>query len=143
MTHDLQFASLVLYVDDVPGVLDFYQRAFGLEPRFYDEAVGFAELGTDGTIALASHDAGELMMPGAYSHPSREDRSGIEIAFHANDVPAAFTRAVAAGAIPIAAPRATPWGQTVAYVESIEGTLVAFATPVEAHPAASGATTAA
>lgn len=130
MNPTLQFASLVLYVDDVPAVVDFYRRAFGLEPRFYDEDVGFAELGADGALALASRAAGELMMPGVYAHPSRDGRSGIEIAFHAPDVPAAFERAVAAGATPVAAPRAMPWGQTVAFVESLEGTLVAFATPV-------------
>ncbi len=129
MRTDLTFASVVLYVDDVPAVLDFYHRAFGLEPRFYDEAAGFAELGADGAIALASHSAGEFMMPGAYPRPPSARRSGVEIAFWTEDVAGAFERAVGAGAVAVTPPREMPWGQTVAYVESVEGTIVGFVTP--------------
>jgi hypothetical protein len=36
-TQRLKFGATVIYVDgDVPGVLDFYHRAFGLKARFYD-----------------------------------------------------------------------------------------------------------
>lgn len=137
MHPDLKFASVVLYVDDVPAVLAFYSRAFGLEPRFYDENVGYAELGADGAIAIASHGAGEFMMPEAYHRPSSNGLSGVEVAFWTEDVAAAFDRAVGAGAVALAPPRAMPWGQTVAYVESPEGTIIGFVTPVEPSQAAS------
>ena len=39
----MKFWGTVLYVDDVPAVMDFYRRVFGLETRFYDEALQFAE----------------------------------------------------------------------------------------------------
>jgi len=42
----MQFGATVLYVDQVSPVVDFYRRAFGLEPRFFDETLGFAELET-------------------------------------------------------------------------------------------------
>lgn len=45
----MHFAGTVLYVDDVSRVVDFYRRAFGLELRFFDEALGFAELETGGS----------------------------------------------------------------------------------------------
>jgi predicted enzyme related to lactoylglutathione lyase len=45
------------------------------------------------------------------------------------DVPAAYARAVAAGGVPVREPRAMPCGQTVAYVSSIEGTLIGLLTP--------------
>lgn len=134
VNHDLKFASVVIYVDDVPSVLGFYRRAFGLELRFYDEAVGYAELGADGAIGIASHGAGELMMPGSYPHPMTDRRCGVEIAFWVEDVTAAFDRAVAAA---VTTPRDMPWGQTVAYVESVEGTIVGFVTPVEGGSAES------
>jgi lactoylglutathione lyase len=52
----MQFGGTVLYVDDVPAVVDFYQRAFGLGVRFWDEALGFAELETGGSVlAVAAH----------------------------------------------------------------------------------------
>ena len=139
MNSDLKFASVVIYVEDVPAVLDFYRRAFGLEPRHYDEALGFAELGADGAVALASHSAGEFMMPEAYPRPSSERRSGVEVAFWTEDVPAAFERAVGAGAVAVTAPRVMPWGMTVAYVESVEGTIIGFVTPVGTDAAASPA----
>lgn len=127
----LKFASVVIYVDDVPGVLAFYGRAFGLEPRFYDETAGFAELGPEGSIALASHQAGEYMMPEAYRPPDSSRRSGVEIAFWTQNVRAAYERAVGAGAVEMAPPRVMPWGQTVAYVESVEGTIIGFVTSIE------------
>jgi len=46
----MQFGATVLYVDDVSAVVDFYRRAFDLEVRFWDEALGFAELETGGTV---------------------------------------------------------------------------------------------
>ena len=51
-----QFGRTVLYVDEVPPVVDFYRRAFGLELRFFDEALGFEKLETGGsTLAIAAH----------------------------------------------------------------------------------------
>ena len=54
MTAGPQFYGTVLYVDDVAATVDFYRRAFGLELRFSDESLGFAELATGGsTLAIA------------------------------------------------------------------------------------------
>src|SRR5262245_36446176 len=127
----MQFGGTVLYVDDVPRVKDFYHRAFGLPTRFYDEALQFAELET-GTalLALASHSLGEMLMPGQYRRPDGGQPSGVEVAFITSDVRAAFTKAVEAGATALAEPKVMPWGATVAYVRSIEGTLIGFSTPV-------------
>lgn len=129
MSSSVRIASTVIYVDDLAAALEFYRRAVGLEPRFYDEGAGFAELGAEGRLALAAHRAGELMMPGAYNQHGRQV-SAVEVAFHADDVPAAYDRAVAAGASPLTAPRQMPWGQTVAYVQSPEGTILGFITPM-------------
>jgi predicted enzyme related to lactoylglutathione lyase len=132
-TQRLKFGATVIYVDDdVPRVLDFYRRAFGLETRFYDPTYEFGELETGGpSVAFATHRTGELLMPGTYQ-PDRPRPFGVEIAFFGTDVGAAFTRAVDAGAVAVAEPRVMPWGQTVAYVRSIEGTLIGLSTPMEA-----------
>lgn len=53
----------------------------------------------------------------------------MEIAFFTGDVAAAFAQAVGAGAKPMAEPKVMPWGQTVAYVRSIEGTVVGLCSP--------------
>jgi len=46
----MQFGATVLYVDDVVATVEFYSRAFGLRLRFFDEALGFAELDIGGSI---------------------------------------------------------------------------------------------
>jgi uncharacterized glyoxalase superfamily protein PhnB len=125
----MQFGGTVIYVDDVSAVVDFYRRAFGLELRFFDEALGFAELETGGsTLAIAAHSLGEMLMPDRYSRPV-DGPAGVEIAFLADDVSAAFEKAVAEGAAPITAPRQMPWGLEVAYVRAPEGTNIGFSEP--------------
>ena len=95
----MQFYGTVLYVDDVPGVVDFYRRAFGLELRFFDEALGFAELETGGsTLAIAAHSLGGMLMPRAYSRPADGKPAGVEIAFLTGDVSASYAKAIAEGA---------------------------------------------
>ena len=59
---------------------------------------------------------------------------GVEIAFTCEDVDYAFARAVAAGAEAVRNPVQMAWGQTVAYVRSIEGTYVGLCSPLPASP---------
>ena len=132
----MRFAAAIVYVDNVPAVLDFYRRAFGFQTRFFDESIQFAELDTGGApgtppiLAFASHQCGEMLMPGGYVRPAGGAPSGVEIAFYTADVSAAFAQAVGAGAVVIAEPKVMPWGQTVAYVRSVEGTLIGLCTPM-------------
>lgn len=132
----MKFAGPCLYVDDVPAVLDFYRRAFGIGTRLFDEAAQFAELDTGGApgtppvLAFASHQTVELLMPGVYVRPASGGPSGAEVAFYTDDVPAAFARAVGAGAVALAEPKVMPWGQTVAYLRSVEGTIIGLCTPM-------------
>jgi uncharacterized glyoxalase superfamily protein PhnB len=133
--------STVLYVDDVPKVLEFYERAFGIQAEFVDLDVAlpgrepegcyqFASLKVEGgNLQCATHDLGRLLMP-SYSRPPTGQPSGVEIAFFAPDVSAAYHRAVQAGAQGVAEPKEMPWGQTVAYVQSIEGTFVGICSPL-------------
>lgn len=128
----MRYGSTVLFVDDVPAVLAFYASAFGFQTRFYDESYQFGEIDAGGaTVGFGSHRCGELMMPGTYSRPESGRPAGVELAFFTTDVPAAFARARAAGATVVAEPKAMPWGQTVAYVRSVEGTIIGICSP---HP---------
>jgi predicted enzyme related to lactoylglutathione lyase len=127
----MKYGSTVLFVDDVPCVMDFYRRAFGFAKRFYDEDYQFGELDAGGaTLAFGSHSCGERMMPGTYARPPGGHPAGVEIAFFVSDVSAAFEKAVAAGAGTIARPTVMPWGQTVAYVRSVEGTVIGLCSPI-------------
>ena len=126
----MQFGGTVLYVDQVPPVMDFYRRAFGLNVRFFDETLGFAELETGGSmLAIAAHSLGEMLMPNRYVRPADGRPTSVEIAFLTSDVPASFAKAIAEGATPITEPRRMPWGLEVAYVRAPEGTLIGFSEP--------------
>jgi len=125
----LRYGSTVLFVDDVRSVIEFWIRAFGAEQRFYDAGYDFGEIAVGGAlVGIASHRSGELMMPGGYRRPPGASPAGVELAFYADDVDAAYARAVGAGAASLAAPRRMEWGQTVAYVRSVEGTVVGLCT---------------
>ena len=83
----MQYGGTVLYVDQVAAVADFYRRAFGLELRFFDEALGFAELETGGsTLAIAAHSLRKMLMPDGYMRPVNGQPAGVEIAFLTRDV---------------------------------------------------------
>ena len=126
----MQFGGTVLYVDDVSAVVNFYRRAFGLELRFFDVALGFAESETGGsTLAIAAHSLGEMLIPGGYLRPVDGQPAGVEIAFLTADVPASFAKAITQGATPLAEPRRMPWGLEVAYVRAPEGTTIGFSEP--------------
>ncbi len=126
----MQFGGTVLYVEDVSSVVDFYRRAFGLEVRFFDETLGFAELETGGsTLAIAAHSLGEMLMQDGYPRPAGGQPAGVEIAFITRDVPASFAKAIAEGARPLTPPKRMPWGLEVAYVRAPEGTLIGFSEP--------------
>jgi lactoylglutathione lyase len=126
----MRFGGTVLSVDHVSDVVDFYQRAFGLELRFFDEALEYAELETGGpTLAIAAHSLGEMLMPDGYKRPVDGQPAGVEVAFLTADVPAALAKAIAEGASPIAAPKRMPWGLEVAYARAPEGTIIGFSEP--------------
>jgi lactoylglutathione lyase len=127
----VRFGATVLYVNDVPAALEFYRRAFGFETRFFDEALQFGELNTgSAALAFASHGLGESLMPGQYMPPVDGRPGGVEIAFFVDDVPATVAKAIDAGAAVLAEPRLMPWGQTVAYVRGVEGSIIGLCTPL-------------
>lgn len=125
------FGGVAIYVDDVLATADFYRRAFGFETSFYDPEYGYAELAAGGVhLGLASHKLGRFAMPARYTPTPRTDAFDVELGLFSDDVPAAFARAVAAGASVVAEPKLMPWGATLAYIRSIEGTLIVLCTPL-------------
>jgi uncharacterized glyoxalase superfamily protein PhnB len=128
----MKFGYTIVYVSSVADTLAFYQRAFGFETRFLHESGEYGELETGETIlAFASHAMGELNLDGRYQKiSSNQNPFGIELAFVADDVALAYTKAVGAGAEALKAPAEKPWGQTVAYIRTPEGSLVELCSPI-------------
>jgi lactoylglutathione lyase len=122
----MRFGYAIAYVQEVERSVSFYERAFGLKRRFVDESGQYAEMETgETTLAFASNELGHSNLPGGFrENDPTEPPAGVEIAFVAEDVGAAFRSALEAGATKAAEPKTKPWGQTVAYVRDPDGVLV-------------------
>lgn len=119
----------ILYVDDVPATLAFYEAAFGLQRKMLHESGQYGELDTGATtLALSAR----TLMASLGKTPGMPDPAApiFEIAFETTDVTAGFAQAVAAGAAAVQEPKAMPWGQTIAYVRDLNGFLVEICSPV-------------
>jgi uncharacterized glyoxalase superfamily protein PhnB len=119
----------ILYVENVPETLAFYHAAFGAEQRMLHESGGYGELET-GQTALAFASFELVASLGKNPTAPIPGSPSFEIAFETDDVPAAFDRAVAAGASPVSPPQSMPWGQVISYVTDGNGFLVEICSPV-------------
>jgi lactoylglutathione lyase len=129
----VRFGYTILYVEDVPRSLDFYERALGLERRFLHESGDYGELETGATaLAFATHELAASNLPGIYRGTTADSgRPPFEVCFVTEDVEGAYGRAVEAGADAVTEPLTKPWGQDVAYVRDPDGNLIELASPVE------------
>ena len=127
----MKFAYTIVYVDDVPASLAFFEQAFGLECRFLHESGAYGELATGATtLSFARHDIARASLGHDYRQVADGAPLGMEVGLATDDVPGAYARALQAGAFGLAAPVVKPWGQTVAYVRCPDGTLVEICTPM-------------
>ncbi|MDR0277764.1 MAG: VOC family protein [Paucimonas sp.] len=128
----MKLGYTIAYVADVAASLDFFERAFGLQRRFLHESGDYGELDTGATtLAFASLELGEVNFEGGVLAASESARPlGMELGLVTDDVPAAHTRAVNAGAQALKVPQVKPWGQTVSWVRCPAGILVELCTPV-------------
>lgn len=127
----MQFAYTILYVENVATTLDFYVRAFGLTLKFLHEGGDYGELET-GSTRLAFSSRALMQQLGKNPAAASASAPCFEIAFTTDDVSAAVQRATDAGAQLIQAPKAMPWGQTMAYVADANGFLIELCTPMHA-----------
>jgi lactoylglutathione lyase len=129
---ELRLGWVIVYVDEPAQAAAFYERAFGLRGEFVAPSGTYAQLDTGPTrLAFAAYELGDGNFPGGVQHaPGDGQPPNVEIALVADDVDAAFARALEAGCAALAAPADKPHGQRVAYVRDPFGTLVELATPV-------------
>ena len=125
----MQFGYTVIFVPDVAAAVAFYDKAFGIKAKMVNKA--FGALDTGGTIlAFGSEDNETKELGGKIfrSNTLADSPAGIQVSFIADDVEAAYTRAIAAGAVEVYPPRKMPWGQTVSRVRDLNGVLVTIVT---------------
>jgi lactoylglutathione lyase len=127
----MKLGYVIVYSQDVPAALAFYERAFGLSRRFLHESNTYGELDTGATVLAFAHDdmAAQNGLTVRFNRPA-EPAAGVELALVTDDVAAAYATALAAGAVSVSAPEQKPWGQTVAYVRDGDGVLVELCSPM-------------
>ena len=86
------FRYTILYVDDVPATLDFYERAFGLKRGFLHESGDYGEMAT-GETKLAFSSTTLMRQLGKDPAKPAPKAPVFELAFEADDVPAALALA--------------------------------------------------
>jgi len=123
----------ILYVEDVPATLSFYEQAFGLERKMLHEGGDYGELHTGDTLLAFSSlqlmsDLGKTPLRASKDNPS------FEIAFETDNVKAALAKAVSHGAELVQDVEEKPWGQTTSYVADLNGFLIEICSPIQAVP---------
>ncbi|PLC04492.1 glyoxalase [Variovorax sp. RO1] len=128
----MKLGYTIVYVPDVAQSLKFFEQAFGLPTRFLHESGTYGEVETgETTLAFAAHALADSNFPGGHVAASDSAQPlGMELGLVTPDVPAAHSRALAAGATQLSAPVTKPWGQVVSYVRCPDGTLVELCSPI-------------
>ncbi len=133
-TPSVSLGYVVLYVKDVSATLAFYEEAFGLARRFYnnDNGKAYGELDTgEARIAFYSLELAKTQWKQGFVTASpHKEPLGFEIALITSDVRSVYARAVKAGATSVSPPEAKPWGQTVACLRDKDGNIVDLCTPL-------------
>lgn len=126
------FDGIMVWVPDVRATTEFWAKAFDVPARWVRDEGDYAQLET-GATTLQFADEGAAPGSGVEIAPNRIERPapGIQVSLAVEDVPAAFERAVGAGARPVAEPVTKPWGQAVAYVRDLDGLLVELSSAMD------------
>lgn len=128
----MKFSYTIFYVKNVAQSVAFYENAFGLKQRFMHESGQYAEMDTGGTsLAFASNELANSNLPQRFQENNLSKLpAGIEVGFVTEDVTAAFSQALEAGAIAVVDPKIKAWGQTVAYIRDLDGILIEIGSPM-------------
>ena len=128
----MQLGYTILYVDNVPDTIAFYQKAFGLESGMVTETQDYGELKTGETkLAFAANHLVETLTDVAFEPAAPHKLAPpLELGLVTEAVEAAYAKALTAGAVPVKKPERKPWGQLVGYVRDNNGFLVELCSPM-------------
>lgn len=126
----MKLDGVMIWVQDVPATVAFYEKAFGLQVQMMDDSNMFAMMST-GETTLQFADERAATATGVTVRPNRpqDTPAASQLAFVAEDVHAAYAIAVAAGAVAEVQPVQKPWGQTLGYLRDLNGCLVELSSP--------------
>nr|WP_167571728.1 MULTISPECIES: VOC family protein [Aquimarina] len=129
----MKFAYTIIYVENVPETIDFYEKAFGFKKKFITPENDYSELiSGETTIAFASIELGNSNVKDGFIKSSLLEKPfGVELAFTTENIDFDFEKAIKAGAIEVEKLITKPWGQKVGYVKDNNGFLIEICTPIK------------
>mgnify|MGYP001034946983 CR=1 FL=1 len=130
---DIQYAYTILYVNNVPKTMEFYNNAFGFEQKFITPENDYGEIisGTT-TIAFASVVLGKSNFKKGFIESTLSEKPfGIELAFTTSEVEKVMESAIKNGAVLLEEIVTKPWGQQVGYLRDLNGFIIEICTPIQ------------
>ena len=130
---DIQYAYTILYVENVPQTMAFYNKVFGFKEKFTTPEKDYGEIisGTT-TISFANLELAKSNFKEAFSVSSLNQKPfGIELAFTTLDVKKLVDVAIENGAVKLSDIQVKPWGQEVAYIRDLNGFIIEICTPMK------------
>lgn len=119
---------VIIYVDDAVKATEFYQKAFGLKTRFIHESNMYAKMETGETVLAFANN--EMLKMNINIDAQKGLKNCFEIAFSTANIIKAFETAIQNGAKELKRPEEKSWGQSVAYVQDMFGTIIEICTPM-------------
>jgi uncharacterized glyoxalase superfamily protein PhnB len=127
----MKLGYTLIYVEDVVKTVEHYEACYGLLRRFVSDEQDYAEMDTGATtLSFVRYDLASQSVDDYRPNDPNHAPAGVEIAFLAEDVPAAYLHAVTHGATPLMEPITKLWGQVVAYVRDLNGVLIEICSPM-------------
>ena len=116
MSEKNRLITIVLEVADLDRSVALYRDGFGIELEMPDEH-RVSDRWIGGRHSALSWSKGAFLHFALYQAKGEDRTTGVQIAFGVEDLNAAHTMALNAGATLIHAPRAEPWGMTSRYYD--------------------------
>ncbi|MCR9134744.1 MAG: VOC family protein [Alphaproteobacteria bacterium] len=128
----MKLGYVILYVADVAQSMAFYEAAFGLQAAFVHESGTYGEMATGSTTLAFAAESLAASHGFAFRRQSADKKpAAFEIALVAEDVRAAYRKALDHGARSLAEPKEMPWGQWVSYVADLNGHTVEICSEIK------------
>jgi len=130
---EINYAYTILYVEDVPKTIAFYQEAFGFEQKMLTPEKDYGEISSGSTtLAFANMKLGNSnFKKGFRKSDPNEKPFGIELAFTTSEVEKVMANAIGKGATLLESTVTKPWGQKVGYLRDVNGFILEICTPIK------------
>jgi catechol 2,3-dioxygenase-like lactoylglutathione lyase family enzyme len=123
-----QFSNAVVWVADVPKAAEFYRRVFGLKTHvqmnFGKKLWMELDTGSTKLSFMSESEADELFAKKYRRNRPLQMPQAIGLSFRVANAAAAYAAALQAGARPVHAPLAQPWGASIARILDPNGVIV-------------------